>query len=88
MTGRNCEIDIDDCASSPCQNNGQCIDKLGGFRCNCDGTGFSGDHCQININECESSPCKNEAICVDKINDYQVKNFIQFKAMDLNQINE
>ena len=29
-----CEIDIDDCATEPCQR-GQCIDQVNGFICNC-----------------------------------------------------
>lgn len=72
MTGRNCEIDIDDCESMPCQNQGVCIDKLGAFECTCAGTGFSGENCEINIDECQSNPCENFGICADKINDYEV----------------
>lgn len=26
-TGKNCEIDIDECASGPCQNNGKCLQR-------------------------------------------------------------
>lgn len=26
-TGKNCEIDIDECASGPCQNNGRCLQR-------------------------------------------------------------
>lgn len=72
MTGKNCEIDIDDCESQPCQHGGQCTDQLGGFLCNCSGTGFTGDYCENNIDECSSSPCENGGECNDRINDYQV----------------
>lgn len=66
---------IDDCESQPCQHGGQCKDQLGGFLCNCSGTGFTGDYCEINIDECTSSPCENGGECKDKINDYQVNLF-------------
>lgn len=71
MTGRRCEIDIDDCESQPCQHGGQCKDELGGFRCNCTSTGFTGNYCEINIDECAPLPCKNNGTCTDRINDYQ-----------------
>ena len=32
ITGDNCEIDEDDCASGPCLNDGDCFDDVGGFR--------------------------------------------------------
>ena len=28
-------LDIDECASSPCQNGGACVDGVNGFTCNC-----------------------------------------------------
>lgn len=70
MTGRNCEIDIDDCESQPCLHNGICQDGLNAFVCNCNGTGFTGSICQENIDECLSNPCIHGSTCVDKINDY------------------
>ena len=38
-------LDIDECASNPCQNNGVCIDGVNSFECQC-AAGFSGDLCQ------------------------------------------
>lgn len=56
--------------SQPCQHGGRCIDQLGGFKCDCENTGFSGVLCQMNIDECASNPCQNYAKCEDKVNDY------------------
>lgn len=28
-------IDVDECVSQPCQNNGSCIDLINGYQCNC-----------------------------------------------------
>lgn len=63
----------DDCESQPCEHGGRCKDQLGGFLCDCSGTGFTGDYCENNIDECSSSPCENGGECNDKINDYQVR---------------
>ena len=31
----NCEMDIDDCAFSPCLNNGTCMDLVNDYMCDC-----------------------------------------------------
>ena len=38
-------LDIDDCASFPCENNGTCVDGLNGYTCRCS-VGFTGDDCE------------------------------------------
>lgn len=30
-----CHINIDECASQPCLNNGKCIDKINSYHCEC-----------------------------------------------------
>lgn len=36
-----CEINTDECASGPCQHNGNCVDKINEFHCECPtGTGI------------------------------------------------
>ena len=37
--------DIDECASNPCQNGGQCIDGINGYTCFC-AAGFTGVNCE------------------------------------------
>ena len=37
--------DINECESSPCQNNGTCIDGINTFSCECP-VGFSGKLCE------------------------------------------
>ena len=58
FTGRNCEINIDECQTAPCNNNGTCIDQVNGYRCNCL-QGFSDFNCSTNIDDCNSTLCSN-----------------------------
>ena len=44
FTGRNCEVDIDDCEGVDC-NNGTCQDGTPGYTCACE-SGYIGDHCE------------------------------------------
>lgn len=39
--GDNCENEIDECGSNPCQNGAQCINLLNEYQCNCT-DGYSG----------------------------------------------
>ena len=38
-------VDIDECATIPCQNGGSCIDQINGYSCNCD-DGYNGTNCE------------------------------------------
>lgn len=39
-------VDIDECVSSPCQNNGTCHDGINGYTCECF-PGYTGVFCEI-----------------------------------------
>ena len=67
---RSTSLDIDECASNPCLNDGMCADGVNGFMCECE-DGFMGDFCETDIDECESDPCLNGATCVDKRNAFE-----------------
>lgn len=41
-TGFNCEVNLDDCKSKPCDY-GRCIDKINGYECACE-PGYTGEH--------------------------------------------
>ena len=50
--GMLCDVDIEECASSPCQNGGSCRDLVNAFECDCDNTGehhYTGDTCQFTL---------------------------------------
>ena len=33
--GDQCEVDIDECVSNPCENKGNCVDAVNGYECLC-----------------------------------------------------
>lgn len=33
--GRNCETEVNECLSQPCQNGGSCVDELDSYSCRC-----------------------------------------------------
>ena len=50
-------VDVDECASSPCQNGGTCLDQINSYNCSCV-AGYNGS-------ECETSKCtkRNVSYC-------------------------
>uniref|UniRef100_A0A673H5Q3 Protein crumbs homolog 2-like n=1 Tax=Sinocyclocheilus rhinocerous TaxID=307959 RepID=A0A673H5Q3_9TELE len=63
--GVNCEMEIDECESNPCQNGATCHDVVGLYTCDCV-QGFEGDNCELDIDECADTPCENDGECFEK----------------------
>ncbi|XP_038562420.1 cadherin EGF LAG seven-pass G-type receptor 1-like isoform X1 [Micropterus salmoides] len=66
FTGETCNMEVDQCYSSPCLNGGTCHRTEGGFNCQCPQR-LSGARCQVDSGSgrCVSGVCKNGGRCVD-----------------------
>ncbi|KAJ8354503.1 hypothetical protein SKAU_G00220700 [Synaphobranchus kaupii] len=53
--GDRCDVDTDDCGSSPCHL-GRCVDGLNSYSCICP-PGLTGASCGEDVDECASAPC-------------------------------
>eukprot|EP00061_Rhincodon_typus_P014612 g41735.t1 len=63
FAGQRCEINVNDCARSPCANGATCIDQINNYTCTC-AAGFSGRDCDQPLgSECDSRPCHNGGKC-------------------------
>lgn len=71
--GVNCELEIDECESTPCRNGATCHDQVGLYTCECI-PGFEGLDCEVNIDECASAPCLNNGTCNDLVDRYGTTN--------------
>nr|NVI76503.1 Notch [Cucujiformia] len=60
--GQNCEIKVNFCANSPCQNGGICTPVHAGHKCTCR-EGFYGKNCEFSGYDCDSNPCSNGGKC-------------------------
>ncbi|XP_068684192.1 polycystin-1-like protein 2 [Montipora foliosa] len=70
FNGTHCEINIDDCVSNPCKNNGTCRDLVNDFTCSHCLPGYTGKTCEEDINECSSNPCRHNGTCTDYVNSF------------------
>lgn len=68
--GVNCDVKIDHCRATPCQNGGTCSLDGDSYQCRCP-SGFTGRNCEVNIDDCAANPCQNGGTCFDFVNDYQ-----------------
>lgn len=62
FTGPNCQVNVDNCASSPCQNAGTCQDGVNDYTCSCT-LGYTGKNCSIRSDACGAHPCQNGGTC-------------------------
>ena len=68
--GTTCNEDVNECASTPCGNRGNCSDQLvddvppDSFNCSCF-DGWEGERCQLDTDECASDPCLHDGACID-----------------------
>ena len=72
-----CDIDVDECASGPCQNSAACYESTvegsdvtaGIYECEC-ADGWEGYNCAIDTDDCADTPCQNGALCNDRVGSY------------------
>ncbi|XP_005095248.2 fibropellin-1, partial [Aplysia californica] len=69
--GFRCGENRDDCTDNPCQNGGSCKDLLGGYSCDCTGTGFEGANCSDPVDDCVNHRCEHGGTCVDMVRRYR-----------------
>ena len=65
FTDNNCAIDVNECASNPCQNNGYCVDKQDAYECYC--VGHFGNDCQYREGRCDPDRCEHGGTCHYKL---------------------
>ena len=53
-------LDINECASNPCQNGATCRDKINAYSCEC-ASGFEGTNCEISTLDIYGSQTSNNA---------------------------
>ncbi|KAM4747805.1 aggrecan core protein [Rhinophrynus dorsalis] len=66
--GDHCDIDIDECHSSPCVNGATCVDGIDSFKCLCLPS-YGGDLCQIDLEVCEDGWTKFQGHCYKHFSD-------------------
>ncbi|XP_064457665.1 protein crumbs-like [Ornithodoros turicata] len=82
--GRTCGEIIDYCEDlqEACKNGGRCESYVGGYECDCVGTGYQGPYCDVDINECEDSPCLNNGSCANLEGSYECSCVAEFFGRD------
>lgn len=60
--GVNCEQNLDECLSNPCQNGGTCDDRNNGYVCYCP-LGYAGLHCDLDVAVCDTGNQMIKYLC-------------------------
>ncbi|XP_053376814.1 delta-like protein C [Mercenaria mercenaria] len=60
--------ELDRCNTSPCKNNGTCVEGADNYTCSCT-DGFRGRNCE-ELDRCSTGPCKNNGTCVEGADNY------------------
>ncbi|XP_078001352.1 uncharacterized protein LOC144453853 [Glandiceps talaboti] len=63
FTGKDCEIEINDCNANVCLNGGTCQDSINAFECLCTPE-YTGTNCEIRVETCQDEPCLNGGACI------------------------
>uniref|UniRef100_A0A4W3K6J7 Crumbs cell polarity complex component 1 n=1 Tax=Callorhinchus milii TaxID=7868 RepID=A0A4W3K6J7_CALMI len=76
FTGSFCEMDVNECDQSPCQNGGTCQNTAGSYICQCptthqQGDFYGGKNCTDLLIGCENHKCQNRAKCIPSLKDAQ-----------------
>lgn len=61
--GVNCEENLDECLSNPCQNGGTCDDRNNGYVCYCS-LGYAGVHCELDVAVCDTGNHMIKYLCL------------------------
>ncbi|XP_066601005.1 protocadherin-like wing polarity protein stan [Prorops nasuta] len=63
-----CDTEVNLCYSNPCQNDGTCRRREGGYACSC-GPDFTGENCEISLDKgsCTHDVCKGGSQCTGKV---------------------
>ncbi|XP_072035205.1 uncharacterized protein [Amphiura filiformis] len=62
--GTNCENNIDDCQPNPCQNGGNCVDLVEGYRCACQ-NGYLGKNCEDGKNAVDAGKQQTQELALE-----------------------
>ena len=90
FTGKECELELNECEPNPCQNNARCIDLKADFACICQ-SGFEGRTCEEQISECKECSQAGTEQCFIDMNVQQCKckpNYTGKNCESLIEINE
>ena len=85
--GPSCEINLRPCFSSPCRNNGTCLDYSSGlntnqtnmYTCECDDI-YYGTNCELEIDICANETCSKKGVCYKENKEPTCKCFASYSG--------